>query len=61
MRMTSVSGHLLTTEFDGRWRKWGGCEPVELFDATVVKICPQDYEAIKVSRSTMGAIVLVVT
>ncbi len=46
--MTSVSGHLLNHEFVGYHRKWHGCSPVELFDANVVKGCPEDYVKIKV-------------
>ncbi|ODN03898.1 DNA topoisomerase 3-alpha [Orchesella cincta] len=42
MTMTSVSGHLLGHEFDARFRKWHSCDPVELFDAPVVKNCRED-------------------
>lgn len=47
MVMTSVSGHLLATEFIGEYRSWKTCAPVELFDARVQKTCPKDYENIK--------------
>ncbi|XP_043513149.1 DNA topoisomerase 3-alpha [Frieseomelitta varia] len=41
MIMTSVSGHLLNYEFTGAYRKWNGCHPLTLFDAPVVKHCPE--------------------
>jgi hypothetical protein len=49
MIMTSVSGHLLGLEFVGNYRNWRACSPLSLFDAPVVKYCPQDYQQIKVS------------
>ena len=39
MVMTSVSGHLLGLDFDERHRKWYSCEPIQLFEATLVKTC----------------------
>ncbi|XP_014209436.1 DNA topoisomerase 3-alpha [Copidosoma floridanum] len=48
MIMTSVSGHLLTYEFGGNYRKWYGCPPLSLFDAPVMKMCKEEsYEKIK--------------
>ncbi|XP_051170961.1 DNA topoisomerase 3-alpha isoform X2 [Leptopilina boulardi] len=47
MLMTSVSGHLLTYEFVGNYRKWHGCHPLSLFEAPVVKNCPDDFIKIK--------------
>lgn len=48
MIMTSVSGHLLTFEFAGAYRRWMGCPPISLFDAPVSKQCQnEDYEKIK--------------
>lgn len=47
MLMTSVSGHLLTYEFVGPYRKWHGCHPLSLFEAPVVKQCPEDFIKIK--------------
>ncbi|XP_021951308.2 DNA topoisomerase 3-alpha [Folsomia candida] len=44
--MTSVSGHLLGYDFDDRFRKWHSCDPVELFDAPVVKSCGKDFKDI---------------
>lgn len=45
--MTSVSGHLLSLDFSNEFKNWRSCQPVELFDATVAKFCPPDYEPIK--------------
>ena len=47
MLMTSVSGHLLGYEFMGAYRKWQGCHPLRLFDAPVVKECPENFLPIK--------------
>lgn len=44
MIMTSVSGHLMTYEFTGAYRKWHGCPPLSLFDAPVVKQCIKSTE-----------------
>ncbi|KAL7304941.1 hypothetical protein TKK_0002738 [Trichogramma kaykai] len=50
MIMTSVSGHLMSFDFTGAYRKWYGCPPLSLFDAPVQKACVnQDYEKIKKS------------
>lgn len=46
--MTSVSGHLLSYEFVGFYKKWKSCSPDDLFEAPVVKQCPQDFLKIKV-------------
>ena len=35
--MTSVAGHLISTEFEPRYKKWTACSPAELFDAGLVK------------------------
>ncbi|KAG8303190.1 DNA topoisomerase 3-alpha [Homalodisca vitripennis] len=47
MIMTSVSGHLLNFEFEGNYKKWYSCRPIDLFEAPVRKLCPPDYEPIK--------------
>ncbi|KAG1657405.1 DNA topoisomerase 3-alpha [Nymphon striatum] len=47
MVMTSVSGHLLQYEFVGSYRKWNGCKPETLFDAPMIKECPEAYLPIK--------------
>ena len=45
--MTSVSGHMLSLQFPQQYKSWQTLPPVELFDAPVQKICPEDYEPIK--------------
>ncbi|KAG8230661.1 hypothetical protein J437_LFUL010680 [Ladona fulva] len=47
MVMTSVSGHLLNYEFTGPYRKWNSCNPLVLFDAPVVKACPEGSTPLK--------------
>ena len=44
---TSVSGHLLTFEFSNAYRNWQSCNPEQLFDAPVMKSCPENYQKIK--------------
>lgn len=44
---TSVSGHLLTHEFSNAYRNWQSCSPEQLFDAPVVKKCPDNFVKIK--------------
>lgn len=51
MVMTSVSGHLLNYEFVSNFRNWNSCNPVALFDAPVIKTCPDDYQKIKVGAA----------
>jgi len=48
--MTSVSGHLLGYEFQGSYRSWTSCSPLELFHIPVVKECPKDFINIKVGN-----------
>lgn len=48
MVMTSVSGHLLSYEFVGKYKNWHSCNPLELFDAPIQKFCPQDSQKLKV-------------
>ncbi|XP_050421809.1 DNA topoisomerase 3-alpha [Adelges cooleyi] len=47
MIMTSVSGHLLGYEFQGQYRLWNSCSPLDLFDSPVVKECPKNSIDIK--------------
>lgn len=47
MIMTSVSGHLMSHEFENNYNKWSLVDPIELFDAPVSKICPENYVKIK--------------
>lgn len=53
MIMTSVSGHLLGYEFQGSYRSWTSCSPLELFHIPVVKECPKDFLNIKVSNTLL--------
>ena len=47
MVMTSVSGHLLTQDFLDAYKQWQSCDPISLFDAQVVKFCPENFVKIK--------------
>lgn len=47
MLITSVLGHLMETEFDERHRKWGSCDPVELFEAEIHVRVPEDKTDVK--------------
>ena len=49
MAMTSVSGHLMTTDFPGSYRGWNNVDPEELFDAQIIKMVPDNFKNIKVS------------
>jgi DNA topoisomerase-3 len=44
IRVTSVQGHLMEMDFKGSNRKWGGCPPVDLFDAEVEKFVPEKFK-----------------
>ena len=58
MIMTSVSGHLLNYEFAGGYKSWKSCNPVQLFDAPVVKGGPEQFTDIKVVKKSMEKIFL---
>ncbi|XP_060059192.1 DNA topoisomerase 3-alpha isoform X2 [Erinaceus europaeus] len=47
MIMTSVSGHLLTHDFQMQYRKWQSCNPLVLFEADIEKYCPENFVDIK--------------
>lgn len=47
MVMTSVSGHLLGFEFAYQFRNWQQCNPEDLFEAPVMKICSENMTKIK--------------
>lgn len=47
MVMTSVSGHLLNHDFIDAYKQWQSCDPISLFDAPVIKFCPENYVKIK--------------
>lgn len=62
MVMTSVSGHLLTHEFPAAFRGWEKCNPLDLFEAPVAKICPERSEKIKATleREVRGCRALII-
>lgn len=37
MKMTSVTGHMMEISFDPAYKNWSGCQPVQLFDAPIIK------------------------
>lgn len=47
MVMTSVSGHLLAQDFIDAYKQWQSCDPISLFDAPIVKFCPENSIKIK--------------
>ena len=38
---TSVAGHVKSSDFDSRYRKWHQCDPAELFDASIIHYVDQ--------------------
>lgn len=47
MVMTSVSGHLMEQDFTMAHRQWHSVDPIALFDAPIVKNCPEKFIKIK--------------
>ncbi|KAG4068472.1 hypothetical protein HA402_004813 [Bradysia odoriphaga] len=47
MIMTSVSGHLMTRDYPIAYSNWSAVDPLSLFTAPVIKICPQNFLPIK--------------
>lgn len=47
MVVTSVTGHLMESDFAESFRGWHSCDPVALFTAPVVKYVPEDKVDIK--------------
>ncbi|KAF8983156.1 DNA topoisomerase [Entomortierella lignicola] len=45
--MTAVRGHLQSTDFPLRYRKWSGCAPVELFEAQIEKSTSKDLISVE--------------
>ncbi|KAF9922610.1 DNA topoisomerase [Linnemannia zychae] len=45
--MTSVRGHLCTTDFPERYKKWSSCAPVQLFELNVEKKLSTNLAAIE--------------
>ncbi|KAJ0623453.1 putative DNA topoisomerase transcription factor interactor and regulator CCHC(Zn) family [Helianthus annuus] len=48
MMFTSVTGHLMEMEFEGRYRKWHFCDPVDLFEAPIRKHVPEGIGFVEV-------------
>ncbi|EMD00695.1 hypothetical protein BAUCODRAFT_60941 [Baudoinia panamericana UAMH 10762] len=44
--MTSVLGHLLSHDFEDRYRKWNSCEPSALFEARIETYVEDDKKAV---------------
>ena len=47
MMVTSVTGHLMEMEFDSAYKKWSSCDPIELFDAPIRNIVPDDKSDVR--------------
>ena len=47
MIVTSVTGHLMEIEFDGTYKGWNSCQPVELFTAPISKTVKKEGENIQ--------------
>uniref|UniRef100_A0A336L9Q8 DNA topoisomerase n=1 Tax=Culicoides sonorensis TaxID=179676 RepID=A0A336L9Q8_CULSO len=62
MVMTSVSGHLLGFEFSSSYRSWQSCDPKQLFDAPVMKQCPENMQKIRktLEREVRGCARLII-
>ncbi|KAF9207227.1 DNA topoisomerase [Haplosporangium sp. Z 27] len=45
--MTAVRGHLQSTDFPLRYRKWSSCAPVELFEAQIEKSTSKDLISVE--------------
>lgn len=44
--MTSVAGHLVSQDFEDRYRNWKSCDPSALFDARIDKFVEEDKKPI---------------
>lgn len=51
MIMTSVSGHLMNLEFNHVYRVWNKVNPLDLFQAPILKFYSPANENIKVKKS----------
>ncbi|QIW96306.1 hypothetical protein AMS68_001824 [Peltaster fructicola] len=52
--MTSVSGHILSQDFNERYRRWHGCDPADLFDASIETYVDKDKEGIAKNIETQA-------
>ena len=45
--MTSVRGHLLSTDFQARWSSWKSCNPIKLLNEGIIeKKCTDDMKSV---------------
>ncbi|TMW55827.1 hypothetical protein Poli38472_008475 [Pythium oligandrum] len=54
MVVTSVTGHLMELEFDPQYRSWYSCDPVELFNAPVLKKTRSDETQKKIEKTLVN-------
>ncbi|EGC33055.1 hypothetical protein DICPUDRAFT_37309 [Dictyostelium purpureum] len=52
MIFTSVTGHLMETDVDERYKPWNSCEPIKLFEVPIRKIVSHDKLNIKQQLET---------
>ncbi|QDS73550.1 hypothetical protein FKW77_000530 [Venturia effusa] len=43
---TSVAGHIVSQDFEGRYKSWQGCSPGDLFEAPIVSFVQDDKQVI---------------
>ncbi|KNG48423.1 prokaryotic type I DNA topoisomerase [Stemphylium lycopersici] len=51
---TSVAGHIVTQDFNDRYKKWHSCAPASLFEAPIVPAIAQDKKAIASNIETQA-------
>ncbi|PRP83566.1 DNA topoisomerase 3-alpha-like [Planoprotostelium fungivorum] len=61
MKFTSVSGHLMGSDFVGEYKGWNSCDPVDLFHAPIERFTAANMEDIEknLQRESRGAKYLV--
>jgi DNA topoisomerase-3 len=52
--MTSVAGHLQSTDFAANFKNWRGCDPESLFDAPLVTYVEDDKKGISANIETQA-------
>ncbi|TLD37050.1 prokaryotic type I DNA topoisomerase [Venturia nashicola] len=43
---TSVAGHIVSQDFEGRYKSWQGCNPGDLFEAPIISFVQDDKKAV---------------
>ncbi|KAE9992944.1 hypothetical protein EG327_007252 [Venturia inaequalis] len=43
---TSVAGHIVSQDFEGRYKSWQGCSPGDLFEAPIISFVQDDKQVI---------------